>query len=199
MLNRLFGGNKSPEEWFESARKRNVQLIEQRERFNIQQIESMRTGGHDPSAYDRFRQGERKGFRAMIADLDKATDARPNFVEAWFNKGCLYALLDDRQQAMDCFNHVLSCDGRHANAYYMIGHLVAEQNRQVAAVPYFRKAVEYNPNDAEAWFELHMALQAAGEQDAAIEARERAWALNPALKPGERGATIYISQPRLFL
>jgi tetratricopeptide (TPR) repeat protein len=194
----MFGFGKKAEDWFESARKRSQKLVQDETRRIQADIERVRSGrGVNPSAEAEAKAMRTQAYRAMIADLDKALGQKPDFVEAWFNKGNIHQIMGEREKALACYERALQLDPAHPNSLFCVASIKRELGQLNDALARYRDAVRSNPNDSDAWYEMSMVLRQAGDSEAAKDAEERAQALQPSLKP-RNGMVFYVARPRLF-
>ncbi|MEX0975443.1 MAG: tetratricopeptide repeat protein [Bacillota bacterium] len=195
----MFGFGRKPEDWFESARKRSQKLERDNMKLLEAQIKSIRSGRGQSTITEAEIQGMRqKAFREMLVDLEKALGQRPDFAEAWFNKGCIHHIMGEWDKALACYDKVLQTNPTHPGALFCVASIKRESGELQEALVYYRKTVQYSPGDADAWYEMAMTLRQIGDGDAAKQAEERAQALEPSLKPGQYGVVVYVPRPRLF-
>ncbi|MGE5486020.1 MAG: tetratricopeptide repeat protein [Ignavibacteriales bacterium] len=194
----MFGFGKKAEDWFESARRRSQKMLQDETRRIQADIERIRSGrGVNPSAEAEANAMRTQAYRAMIADLDRALGQKPDFAEAWFNKGNIHQIMGEREKALACYEKALQLAPAHPNSLFCVASIKRELGRLDEALGYYREAVRANPNDSDAWYEMAMVLRQSGNSESAKEAEERAQALQPNLKP-RNGMVFYIARPRLF-
>lgn len=76
------------------------------------------------TASDRRESGVQTGVRdydRALSDLDMVTGLAPDFAYAYYNRGCIKAMLKDFLGALDDFSKTIELDGSFAEAYYNRG------------------------------------------------------------------------------
>jgi uncharacterized small protein (DUF1192 family) len=86
---------------------------------------------------------------------------------------------DQRPAAIASLRRALSWRPRHAEAHRTLGEYLLRENRVEDALVPARAAVEHRPDSVEYWHFLGMVLRRSGAIAEAIEAQERALALDP--------------------
>ena len=71
-----------------------------------------------------YEQGD---MAQALAHYRGLVQALPNDENAWFRLGNVYARLDQPQEAIDAYRHVLSRDSTHAKAWHNMGVMLARQ------------------------------------------------------------------------
>lgn len=99
-------------------------------------------------------------FVAALAASDQSLAINPNYVTGWINRGQI--LYNIGYVYEDQFHNMTKAD-----EYY---------NYQLQA---FNKAIELDPNNADAWFNMAYALAGMKRYDEAIDAFDKVRALNP--------------------
>lgn len=80
---------------------------------------------------------------------DKFTDViflKPEFAEAWHRRGEVQVMMDAWDAAFKDFEHALELNPYHFGALEGMGHCRMRQGDPTAAVEYFTRAIELNPN-----------------------------------------------------
>jgi Tfp pilus assembly protein PilF len=80
---------------------------------------------------------------------DKFTEViviKPEFAEAWHRRGEVLVLMDAWDAAFRDFEHALELNPYHFGALEGMGHCRLRQGDPAAAVEYFTRALELNPN-----------------------------------------------------
>jgi Flp pilus assembly protein TadD len=111
---------------------------------------------------NRFDDARRAFERAVAADTSS--------VEYVVNLGNAKRASGDRSGAETAYRSALELDAGSANALNGLGVLLVETGRPAEAVPVFEKAVTSDPTLWEARLNLGIALQTAGQLDAAAAA-----------------------------
>jgi tetratricopeptide (TPR) repeat protein len=94
-------------------------------------------------------------------------------------RGTFFNFLRQPERALEAYRDSLRADPRHAGTLRMLGWLEAQQKRWPAAEAWYVRAVEVEPGDAHAWFNLAYVRDQGGMDDAALAAFTRATELDP--------------------
>ena len=107
---------------------------------------------------DLLRRAE---YRAAASVYQVAQAVAPNDPDAYFNAGIALALSGQFAQAEDAFRMVLSLNPDHllAAAHYNLGNVYFDQRRFEQAVRSYQQALLLNPADADARYNLELALR----------------------------------------
>jgi len=73
----------------------------------------------------------------------------PHCVDAWYRLGCAYQDNFQDDDAVKCFQTVLSLDPKNLQAYYNLGKIETAKGQQTSAENFFRKALDMQPDFAE--------------------------------------------------
>src|SRR6202000_3028907 len=88
---------------------------------------------------------------------------------AWFEAGLRLLEAGQLAEAEQCGRHALAIDEGHADSLYLMGRLCAEAKRDELAVEWLARAIRQNPDVADYFSHLGMALQRQGRLDEAIK------------------------------
>ncbi len=80
------------------------------------------------------------------AKFTEVIDLKPEFAEAWHRRGEVYVMMDAWDAAFKDFEHALKLNPYHFGALEGMGHCRLRQGDATAAVEYFTRAIELNPN-----------------------------------------------------
>ena len=94
-------------------------------------------------------------------------------------RGMFFNALGQRERAIAAYLDSHRADPAHAATLHTLGWLEAQQERWTAAEAWFVRALEIEPHDAHAWFNLGYVRDKGGMDDAAIAAFRQATGLNP--------------------
>ena len=86
-------------------------------------------------------------FAKQLELCDKSLMNYNNYVNAWLTKGEIFALQNNFDEAITCFNKVLELDSLNYRTFDYIGSLYSRQNKSTDAITHFTKAISCNPND----------------------------------------------------
>lgn len=117
-----------------------------------------------------------------INALSKAVNLDPTNVEARLNLASMYANMGHTKRAIAQFEQVISIDGSNPVALTNLAKLMVGENRPREAKYYLREAMAYEPNNAEAHWELGNILRA---HDKALDEAEKEYRIAIKLEPDE--------------
>jgi tetratricopeptide (TPR) repeat protein len=103
----------------------------------------------------------------------------PSFARAWVNLGVLHARTGQLAQARQCYERALEADPSCHSARLKLANLLARENRWGEALAAYTDLLENGRNLAEVQYRRGLVLGAQGDEDAAVEAYERALAADP--------------------
>jgi superkiller protein 3 len=124
-------------------------------------------------------------YKAILA-YDKAIINRPNFVEAWNNKGlalkqwsngqwsdessidAAFAMAQGKyDEAIKSYDEHIKLSSNYASAWYGKGLVFKDKGNYTEALEYFEKALELNPEEAIAYYAKGIVLKLLGSFDEA--------------------------------
>lgn len=191
----IFGRfRKTPREWFEKARRTELDPAPHKAAIEalVRDAERFGEGLEPPDESGRIIA---KICISVTHSLDKALAIDPGFSPAWLAKGerFLYskASLDD---VLLCLDRALAGKPSFADAMYLKGRAFERKGADDLALTWYEKAVEINPDDAEAWHAKARLLNRQGRTEEAEACAKKAESLDPLLAPGARRSCFV--QPR---
>ncbi len=103
----------------------------------------------------------RAEYRAAAVAYQVAQAVSPDEPDAYFNAGIALALSGQFAQAEEAFRMALRVDTGHLaqTIYYNLGNVYFDQRRFEAAVVAYQQALLLNPGDADARYNLELALR----------------------------------------
>lgn len=99
--------------------------------------------------------------------------------ELWNIAGVSAARRGDPVQAEHCWRQAIQCNPRHAQAYYNLGLLQANHNREEEALQSYRQSIALNPGNAQAYNNLGILLARGTRMDEAENCYRQALAIDP--------------------
>ncbi|NTW98994.1 MAG: tetratricopeptide repeat protein [Geobacteraceae bacterium] len=110
---------------------------------------------------------------------DRATEARPNYAPAWYNRGTILYSLKRNEDALADFDRALSINPLYVEALVNRGAVLQELNRHVDAVENFNRLLEIDPQNEKALANKGILLTQFKRYDEAIIEFEKLLAMNP--------------------
>lgn len=114
-----------------------------------------------------------------IAELRRATEIYPDYLDALNNLGNSYNLAGAPDSAAVAFRRALDVDSTYVRARLGLGLARFNQGNYAAAVPFLERYLDAHPEAAEVWRTLGKSYGQLGRADRAVNALERAVALDP--------------------
>ena len=112
----------------------------------------------DPRIRGTILHDNRKRYTKAIHWYQKALEANPEFVPAWFFMANAVYEKGDKQKSIECYLKVISLDPTNFWACNNVGSVYEELNRNTEALRYFRKALEIMPGQHKALFNIGVVL-----------------------------------------
>ncbi len=124
------------------------------------------------SAINYVKNGDRKllvdDYRGALADYSNAIKLRPEFADAYFNRGRAKHGLGDYKGAIDDYSKAVELEPAHAKHYCFRGGIKSEYKDYHGAIGDFTKTVELDPNYAMAYFNRAIAFLGIGQKIEAV-------------------------------
>jgi serine/threonine protein kinase/TolB-like protein/Tfp pilus assembly protein PilF len=167
----------------------------------------------DAQAYEYYLRGvdfySVNDFAAAISILEKSTAIQPNYAPAWAALGrseetqaSLHGGARDLyQKAQDAFERAIALSPSMAEPRIYMGNLMTDTGRVEQAVPLLRTALQANPNNAEAHWELGYAYRFGGMLAESVAEGERARGFDKQVKINSSAMNgyLYLGQYDKFL
>ena len=132
---------------------------------------------------DSFRAGNKShqsgDYDEAIKHYTKAINLKPDFVEAYTNRGAAYAENKEHDRAIKDFNRVIELDHNDVDAYYNRGVIYQRKEKHDFAIADYTKAIKLKPDFVKAYNNRGAAYAGKGEHDRAIEDFNRVIELDP--------------------
>jgi tetratricopeptide (TPR) repeat protein len=111
--------------------------------------------------------------------LNQAIALKPDYAEAYYNRGKVYAAAQRYAEAMRDYEQAIALKPDCAEAYLSRGNIHAFAGRYAEAMRDYEQAIAFKPDYAEAWFNRGAACAGAGHPEAALRDLDQAIALKP--------------------
>lgn len=139
-------------------------------------------------------------FPAAIRMLEQSAAIEPNYAPTWAHLGRAYTTNASLQfggrehyrKAQAAYEKALTLNPALIEARIYMGNLLTDTGRVEQAVPWLRGALETNPNNAEAHWELGYAYRFGGMLRESVEECERARQNNPSVKINSSALNSYL-------
>jgi tetratricopeptide (TPR) repeat protein len=113
--------------------------------------------------------------------IGKSLELDPHSAEAHFERGCIERGLGHPDEAEKSFLEALRLQPQMSNASLELGEVILTDRRDPdGAMPYFKRALEFNPSDAKAYFDMGYTYMKKHQIEAAEKSLARALELDPA-------------------
>ncbi len=107
------------------------------------------------TAEDFFSEGnqfyEQGHYEKAIESYDKAIEIKPDYFQAWGNRGIALGKLEKYEEAILSFDKVTEIKPDNSYAWYNRGIALGKLEKYEEAILSYDKAVEINPDDSYAW------------------------------------------------
>ena len=120
---------------------------------------------------------DEENYSEAIYALNRAIQANPENGVAYFYLGNALADTGDNQSAFDAFTNAVTYDPDNSMAWENLGIILFLAENYVDAAPALADAVRLNPENGNAWSYFARTLWYNGDEDGAIQAFDRAFAL----------------------
>jgi len=127
-------------------------------------------------AFDEDKNGNKKG---AIDDYTQAITLKPDYAEAYSNRGIVRADLGDRQAAIQDYNQVIKLKPDYADADNNRGSVRADLGDKQAAIQDYNQAIKLKPDFADADNNRGSVRADLGDKQAAIQDYNQAIKLKP--------------------
>jgi DNA-binding winged helix-turn-helix (wHTH) protein/TolB-like protein/Flp pilus assembly protein TadD len=158
----------------------------------------------DPQAYEYYLRGvdlyANNDFPLAIKMLQKAIEMAPDYAPAWAGLGRAHSANasfefgggDAYREAQAAYEKALALQPTQIEAKIYMANLFTDTGRVEQALPLLRRALQTNPNHAEAHWELGYAYRFAGMLKESAAECERARQLDPSVKLSSSALNTYL-------
>lgn len=137
----------------------------------------------DLSAADWFDKGlsfqKSNNYKNAIAAYTNAIELKPQYVQAYNNRGLAEIDLGNYQQAIDDYNKAIELNPKEANAFNNRGNAYKDLGNNQQAINDYNKTLELSPEDEMAYYNRGNVYNALGNHQQAISDYNKALKLNP--------------------
>jgi tetratricopeptide (TPR) repeat protein len=118
-------------------------------------------------------------YAKAIASYDKALEFKPDYHEAWYNRGYALDDLGRLEEAIASYDKALEFKPDQDEAWNNRGIALRNLGRLEEAIASYDKALEFKPDDDEAWNNRGIALRNLGRLEEAIASYDKALEFKP--------------------
>jgi protein O-mannosyl-transferase len=141
-----------------------------------------------PDYHDCFSGRGLAYFRSQKYDLafndyQRALQYRPDDAKVLSNTGYIYFLKNDLAKAEEVYRKSIALDPRFVDARRNLGAVLAMTKRFPEAIEQFEAGLKYDPRSAILYFYIGSAYRDMGQAEKGLPFLEKAYAMNPALRP----------------
>jgi TolB-like protein/DNA-binding winged helix-turn-helix (wHTH) protein/Tfp pilus assembly protein PilF len=141
----------------------------------------------DPEAYENYLKGRYywnkatdQGVRTGQGFFEKAVEKDPSYAQAWVGLAFAYNMLDDYSRAKEAATRALALDGGSGEAHAAFAVITWFKDWDWTTAGHeFKRAIELDPNNANAHHTYGLYLSALGRQDEARAQLQRTLELDP--------------------
>jgi tetratricopeptide (TPR) repeat protein len=148
-----------------------------------------------------FEQGNifysNKNFEDAIASYDQALKIKPDYHDAWYNRGISLYHLGQFEAAIASFDQALKIKPDDHDAWYNRGISLYHLGQFEAAIAAYEQALKIKPDDHDAWYNRGLSLAYLGQYETAIASFDQALKIKPDLHQAwdNRGLSLaYLGQ-----
>jgi tetratricopeptide (TPR) repeat protein len=124
-------------------------------------------------------QGVRKNYEEAISSYDKAVEFKPDYYEAWNNRGISLANLGRYEEAISSYDKAVEFKPDDHKAWNNRGNSLRNLGRYEEAISSYDKALEIKPDYHQAWYNRGNFLRKLGRYEEAISSYDKALEIKP--------------------
>ena len=113
-----------------------------------------------------YRRGE---YELALKAMDKAIELKPDFADAWNNRGVALDKLGRHEEALEAFDKAIELKPDYSDAWNNSGVTLDELGRYDEALKAYDKAIELKPDFAVAWYNKARSYSLIGDKENALK------------------------------
>lgn len=129
--------------------------------------------------YQGNQQFEAGNYQGAIDCWDRALSIKPDFYEAWTNRGLAMSNLRRYEEAVACYDRALAILSDYDIAWSNRGFALKNLNRYEEALACYDRALEIQPHFYDPWLNRGTLLAGNGRYEEALASYEKAVAIEP--------------------
>ncbi|MBF2006103.1 MAG: tetratricopeptide repeat protein [Chlorogloeopsis fritschii C42_A2020_084] len=118
-------------------------------------------------------------YEEAIASYDQAIKFKPDFHQAWYNRGHALKNLGRYEEAIASFDQAIKFKPDDHQAWYNRGNALGDLGRYEEAIASYDQAIKFKPDDHDAWYNRGNALGNLGRYEEAIASYDQAIKFKP--------------------
>ena len=136
-------------------------------------IDSLEAIGVPLKSEDYFSYGDyhyRRGeYELALKAMDKAIELKPDFADAWNNRGVALDKLGRHEEALEAFDKAIELKPDYSDAWNNRGVTLGKLGRHEEALKAYDKAIELKPDFASAWYNKACSYSLKGDKENALK------------------------------
>ena len=128
--------------------------------------EELLNSGNDLFASERYKEA--------VIDYDKAIQIKPDYHEAWYNRGIALRKLQRYQEAIASYDKAIQIKPDNHEAWNNRGNALDELKQYQEAIASYDKAIQIKPDNHEAWYNRGLSLGELKQYEQAITSWDKA-------------------------
>jgi tetratricopeptide (TPR) repeat protein len=128
---------------------------------------------------ERRREDTSAAYEEALRVVDQAIALKPNFADAWFNRGIICAAAHRCAEAIRDYDQAIAFRPDYPEAHLNRGTMYAAAHRYAEAIRDYDQAIALKPDFADAWFNRGTAYAKTGHFEEALHDLNQAIALDP--------------------
>ena len=113
-----------------------------------------------------YRRGE---YELALKAMDKAIELKPDFADAWNNRGVALDKLGRHEEALEAFDKAIELKPDYSDAWNNRGVTLGKLGRHEEALKAYDKAIELKPDFASAWYNKACSYSLKGDKENALK------------------------------
>jgi tetratricopeptide (TPR) repeat protein len=102
---------------------------------------------------------ELENYQEAALNFQKSLDLAPNRISTLTNLALAFIKLNKVKECEEIVEKIISIEPLDEYANLLSGHILFKKNKLTEAVAYYKKAIEINSNNDEAYFSIGLTLQ----------------------------------------
>ena len=130
--------------------------------------------------------------------FETAIKIKPDYAEAYFNKGVILKGIDRLEEAVECYKKAIDLVPNYPDAHNNLGNAFKALGSLEAAIESYENAITFNPNLAHFHYNLGIVYKDFGRMEDAIKSFQNAISINPKLYDVQNNLAIALRKVKRF-